>query len=314
VCRSDELKETNNMGWLTELIAHIPEILKAASVSDLSLAAFFFLVGAGLTVALMRTAPAALRLLAILIWLVASLLALLYFVHQKMPEAYVARIIGQDAEVRGSRADLDLGYVQANTPYEYRLNVRIEGDSSILEVRGFDAPLTAQIARPTADSRGNAAYGGQVLTLTLTAPVTATRQTILARLGKVQSRRGDLTLRVSYTALQSPVTVPANSGPKASGHGQDTGQTYTLCAAAPAQGDYEVVSSRYWLTGDRACNVWSWCAPAPGSARQSCFSFNMQGHSECNGGGCDATRNSEGHIEATFRLIPSTPRLTAAAG
>ena len=34
------------MEWLTELIKHTPEILKAASVSDLSLAAFFFLVGA----------------------------------------------------------------------------------------------------------------------------------------------------------------------------------------------------------------------------------------------------------------------------
>ncbi len=302
------------MEWLTELIKHTPEILKAASVNDLALAAFFFLVGAVLIFALLRNANSVIKLLAILLWLIASLGALLYFVHQKMPEPFVARIIGQDTEVRGSRADLDLGYVEANVAHEYRLNVRVEGDASTLEIRGFDAPLSADIAKPTMGSSGKVTDGGQVLTVSFAVPAAATKQTSLVRIGKVGSRRGGLTLRVSYTALQSPVTIPAKSGPKASGRGQDTGQTYTLCAEAPAQGDYEVVSSRYWLSGDRNCNAWSWCAPAPGSSRQSCFSFNMQGHSECNHGGCDATRNSEGYIEATFKLIPPTPRLTAAAG
>jgi hypothetical protein len=301
------------MEWLTELIKHTPEILKAASANDLALAAFFFLVGAVLIFGLLRNANSAIKLLAIIIWFGASLTALLYFVHQKMPELYVTRIVGQDTEVRESRADLDLGYVEASVPHEYRLNVRVEGDTAALEIRGFDAPLTAEIAKP-ADGSGKATDSGQQLTIMLNVPVTASKQTSLVRIGKVGSQRGGLTLRLSYMAVQSPVTVLANSGPKSSGHGQDTGSTYPLCADAPPQGDYEVVSSRYWLTGDRACNAWSWCAASPGSARQSCFSFNMQGHSECNGGGCDATRNSEGHIEATFKLVPSTPKLTAAAG
>ena len=300
------------MEWLTELIKHTPEILKAASANDLALAAFFFLVGAVLIFGLLRSANSAVKLLAIIIWFGASLVALLYFVHQKMPESnYVARIVGQDTEVKGHGADLNLGYVEANAPHEYRLNVKLEGDSSSLEIRGVDAPVSADIS---SDAAGNANDGGQVVTISFTVPATNGKQTSIVRIAKVGSKGGGLTIRIFYTALDSPVTVRSDSGPKSSGHGQDTGTTYPLCADAPAQGDYAVVSSRYWLTGDRVCNAWSWCGPGNSSGKQSCFSFNMQGHSECSGGGCDATRNSEGHIEATFKLVPSTPQLTAAAG
>lgn len=107
------------MEWLTELIKHTPEILKAASTNDLVLAAFFFLVGA------------------ILIF------ALLYFVHQKMPEPdYVVRMVGQDTAVKGHAADLDLGFIEANTEHQYTLNVRHEGNSSPLNILGVDPPMT----------------------------------------------------------------------------------------------------------------------------------------------------------------------------
>jgi hypothetical protein len=302
------------MEWLTELIKHTPEILKAASASDLSLAAFFFLVGAALIAVLLRSAPTAAKLIAIVVWLGASLVALLYFVHHKMVEPdYITRIVGQDTAVKGHAADLDLGLIQADAERVVQLNVRLEGNASPLRILIADAPVTAEIAAP---NEGKVNDGGQAVTVKLTVAATATRETRVVRIGKPDSKGGGLVLRVSYTALASPVSAQNDSGPKPSGNGQDTGPTYTLCAVAPAQGQYEVTSSRYWLTGDRACNAYSQCAPAPGaSGNQACFVFNMQGHSECTKplSNCPATRNSEGHIVATFKLVPSTPRLTAAA-
>jgi hypothetical protein len=303
------------MEWLTELIKHTPEILKSASGNDLALAAFFFLVGAVLIFGLLRTANSVVKLLAIIIWFGASLVALLYFVHQKMPEPnYVARIIGQDTEVKGHGADLNLGYVEANAPHEYRLNVKLEGDPSTLEIRGVDAPVSAEIS-PDAAAKGS--EGGQVVTIMFTVPITNRRQTSIVRIAKAGSKGVGLTVRIFYTALESPVTTHADSGSKPSGRGRDSSSNYSLCTEAPVQGEYTVESTGYSLTGDRVCNAWSQCAPAPGSSgKQVCFVFNMQGHSECTGpfDHCDATRNSEGHIQATFKLVPSTPQLTAAAG
>lgn len=306
------------MEWLTALIKHAPEILKAASANDLALAAFFFLVGAVLVFALLRKAKSVVKLTAIIIWFGASLVALLYFVHQKMPEAsYVTRILGQDTEVKGRSADLDLGYVVADVPHEYRLNVRVESDAETLEIRGTDAPLDAEISGAT-NGEGKVTDGGQILTINFTSPVTDGRQTSIVRVSKAGSKGPGLTLRVFYTALKSPVSAHADSGPKPSGRGQDSSQNYTLCAEAPAQGDYQIDGQpKYSLTGDRTCNAYSQCAPAPGtSAREACFVFNMQGHSECTAllSRCEATRNSEGHIDATFKLVPSPPRLIAAAG
>jgi hypothetical protein len=306
------------MESLTELIKHTPEILKAASANDLALAVFFFLVGAVLVFQLPRNANSVGKLLAIIIWFGASLVALLYFVHQKMPEAsYVTRILGQDTEVEGRSVDLDLGYVVTDVPHEYRLNVRMESDAATLEIRGTDAPLNAEISAAT-NREGKATDGGQILTIKLASPVTEGRRTSIVHVSNAGSKEPGLTLRVFYMALKSPVSVHADSGPKPSERGQDSSQNYTLCAEAPAQGDYQIDGQpNYSLTGDRACNAYSQCAPAPGtSAREACFVFNMQGHSECTGllSRCEATRNSEGHIDATFKLVPSPPRLTAAAG
>jgi uncharacterized membrane protein YjfL (UPF0719 family) len=305
------------MEWLTELIKHTPEILKAASANDLALAAFFFLVGAVLIFGLLRNASSLVKLAAIVIWCAASLVALLYFVHQKMPPPdYVVRIIGQDTAVKGHVTDLNLGFIEANAEHRYSLDVRREGSPAPLDVLSVDSPMTAEISH----ARDGAAGAGdsQTVTLKLTTPSTSGKQTSILRLGKSGGKSADgLTLRVFYTALPSPVPIHADSGPKSSGNGQDSSSNYTLCADAPAQGDYEVVSSHYWLTGDRECNHYSQCAPAPGtSGKQSCFVFNMQGHSECTKpfSNCAATRNSEGHIDASFRLIPSVTMLTAAAG
>jgi hypothetical protein len=298
------------MEWLIELIKHTPEILKAASANDLALAAFFFLVGAVLIFVLLRSANSFVKLLAIVLWLAASLVALLYFVHQKIPDPdVIARMVGQDSSVKGHAADLDLGYIAADTEYEYRLKVRLENGSSDLEIRGSDAPIQAQIASPTVES------SGQVVTIKLSAPSSGKQVSILT-IARSGTKAKGLTLRISYAAMPSPVSSRNDSGPKPSGNGQDTSSNYPLCVDAPAQGNYEVLSSRYWLTGDRECNHFSQCASSPGaSSRQVCFVFNMQGHSECTRpfSNCDATRASEGHIEASFKLVPSIPRLTAAA-
>jgi hypothetical protein len=306
------------MEWLTELIKHTPEILKAASTNDLALAAFFFLVGAILIFALLRSAPSVVKLIAVVIWFGASLFALLYFVHQKMPEPdYVVRIVGQDTVVKGHAADLDLGFIEANAEHKYTLNVRHEGDSSPLDILGVDPPMTAELSH-AAKGVGSSGDSEQTITLKLMTPSTNGRQTSILRVGKSGIKNGEgLTLRVSYVVLTSPVSAHADSGPKPSGNGQDTSMNYPLCAYAPAQGEYEVVTSHYWLTGDRVCNSWSQCAPSPeSSGKQACFVFNMQGHSECTRpfSNCAATRNSEGHIDATFKLVPSAPKLSAAAG
>ncbi len=304
------------MDALKELIKHTPEILKAASASDLSLAAFFFLLGVVLVIFLMRSATAKWKLSAIVIWFAASLVTLLYFVHQKMPEPdFVVRLIGDNTSVKGRIVDLDLGFIAADVEHDYSLNVTPDRGPSSLEVFAADPPITATIPHANFGA-GSAVAGGQTLTLSLTSPETHGRKTSIVKVGKVGSNKDGLTLRVFYSVLPASVAKHADSGPKPSGNGQDTSVNYPLCVDAPAEGDYQVdlESRRYSLTGDRECNHYSQCAPAPGTgSKQACFVFNMQGHSECKSGGCDATRNSEGHIDASFRLAPSPPRLTAEA-
>jgi uncharacterized membrane protein YjfL (UPF0719 family) len=306
------------MDALKELIKHTPEILKAASASDLSLAAFFFLLGVVLVIVLMRSAPTAWKMLAIVIWFAASLLTLLYFVHQKMPEPdFVVRIIGENTAVKGRVVDLDLGFIEADVQHQYSLNAAPDGGTSALEVLAADPPVTAKILHAS-DNAVSAVAEGQTLTLSLTSPETHGRKTSIVKIGKVGSKKDGLTVRVFFDALLASVSKHADSGPRSSGNGQDTSVNYPLCVDAPTEGDYrfDVDSRRYSLTGDRKCNEWSQCAAAPGTGpKQACFVFNMQGHSECQRAfsNCDATRNSEGHIDSTFRLTPSTPQLTSAA-
>jgi hypothetical protein len=235
-----------------------------------------------------------------------------------MPEPdFVVRIIGDNTSIKGRVVDFDLGFIEANIEHHYSLNVTPERGPSALEVFSADPPITATIPQPN-DSAASAVPAGQTLTLGLTSPETHGRKTSIVKVGKVGSNKDGLTLRVFYNVLPASVAKHADSGPKPSGNGQDTSVNYPLCVDAPAEGDYQVQidSRRYSLTGDRNCNGWSQCAPAPGTGpKQACFVFNMQGHAECTRpfSNCDATRSSEGHIDAGFRLNPSTPRLTAEA-
>jgi hypothetical protein len=227
--------------------------------------------------------------------------------------AYGVRIIGQDTVTVGSLVNFDLGYIPADTVNTYKLNIRPEARNITLRIASSDPPVDAswEIGNRTVPV---SEAGGGTLVVTINSPITSTKRVSIVTLESADSTQSaPLTLRVSFEGLQETVSSRNDSGPKPSGNGQDSSQNYQLCADPPAVGDYRIDSVGYSLTGDRQCNSWSSCQRMGGNA---CFVFNMQGHSECTRAfsGCAATRDSEGHIQATFKLQRSTPSLAALVG
>src|ERR1700682_645857 len=112
------------MNWLTEFLKQLPEIIKAASATQLSLAAAIVIAGAIVVMYLMRSVSAVWRLLAFIAWLIVALLVLWLIVDGSSNGAGCkVRVIGQEFEVVGYAVELDLGIIPASQPVETNLSI-----------------------------------------------------------------------------------------------------------------------------------------------------------------------------------------------
>jgi S1-C subfamily serine protease len=226
---------------------------------------------------------------------------------------YAMQLNGQPAVV-GRAFTVDLGTVEEGKAVSVPLAVRLVSGKRHVTVASAPAPLSV-----TSEAGGDFELTSDRpvnLTLRLDNPSVDGMQEREVRLLLPKDGTPDsgppLTVTVRWRAMKGTVEVPASSGARASGRGQDFSPQYEVCANAPADGDYIVKSGTFSLTGDRACGAWSSCLPLV-EERKYCMAFTLQGHDECLGpfSSCDPTRNSEGHVRAVFKLRPSTPRLIA---
>lgn len=220
--------------------------------------------------------------------------------------------LGGAAPIEGRSFELDLGVVPV-------------GESRSVDMAFVPVnPLLA--AQWTSSSNGvHAAWADGRATIPTTIGYNAFKVTVPAGVTGGQQGgelllSGDgreiLRLRVNLTTAPAEAVQSASSGPRASGRGQDFSEPYRMCVSAPSVGRYQVVSSERRLSGARQCGGWSTCqVDVDRDGSRACFIFTLQGHSECLRpfANCDPVRNSEGHLAARFRLIPSEPTLRVAA-
>lgn len=97
----------------------------------------------------------------------------------------------------------------------------------------------------------------------------------------------------------TPETYRSDNLP--SGHCKDFSGMYNLCSAAKPDG-WTIVSQRFQLTGDRACNAWSTCAQTVNTPTQACYQFSMQGHDEeCGHSGNTGIHFSTGVLDVVWQ-------------
>jgi len=237
--------------------------------------------------------------------------------HPSPKNVYQLRIQGQPTVTTSDNFELDLGYVEAGKELTVPLTLiaRLPGDPQ-LKITHAEQPMTVKWQAGSETIVANEQTPG-VLVLSLPAqqPDTVVRSEVRVSPASNKSLP-TMTLTVHLHTLLAVQTVEKSSGNKPSGRGQDFSGVYSFCADAPTSGNYIHVSNRFWLTGDRECGAWSNCDRTVDPAgKQVCMQFTLQGHNECLGpfANCAATRDSEGHIQATFGLVPSIPALRAVA-
>jgi hypothetical protein len=231
--------------------------------------------------------------------------------------AYELRVQGQPTVAKSDRFELELGSVEADKELTVPITLvaRLPSNPQ-LKVTHAELPVSAKW-RDSGDTivASEQTPGVLVLTIPAQAPNTEVRSEV--RVSPVSNKpMPTMTLAIHMHALPVTQTVTTSSGGKPSGRGKDFSGVYAFCADAPTSGNYVHESNRFWLTGDRECNAWSSCERTiDPAAKQVCMQFTLQGHDECLGplANCNAARDSEGHIEAKFRLVPSTPTLRVAA-
>jgi hypothetical protein len=231
--------------------------------------------------------------------------------------AYELRIQGQSTTTTGDHFALDLGYVETGK----ELTIPITLIARLPANPPLKITLAEQPVRGTWQSGTDTVVASEqtpgVLVLTIPAQNADEELRREIRISPSTNKPfPTMTLAVHLHALPATRAIENTSGDKPSGNRKDFSGVYTVCADAPSPGDYTYVSTstKYWLTGDRECNAWSTCkGTIDPNGKQVCMQFTLQGHDECPGfNGCAAMRNSEGHIQATFRLQPSRPSLHAA--
>lgn len=237
--------------------------------------------------------------------------------HPSPKNAYQLRIQGQPTITTSDNFELDLGYVEAGKELTVPLTLiaRLPGDPQ-LKITHAEQPMTVKWQAGSETVVANE-QTPSVLVLSLPAQQPDTEVRSEVRVSPAGNKSLPImTITVHLHTLLAVQTVEKSSGKKPSGRGKDYSDVYSLCADAPTPGNYIHVSNRFWLTGDRECGSWSSCNRTVDPAgKQVCMQFTLQGHDECLGpfANCAATRDSEGHIQATFRLVPSTPALRAVA-
>lgn len=88
------------------------------------------------------------------------------------------------------------------------------------------------------------------------------------------------------TGPTPPADVPPRvfekrSGPKPSGTGKAFSDKYELCSdPLPEPTNTVIVSSDFFLLGDRSCGAWSICESSIKEPTKVCWKFAMQGHDE----------------------------------
>jgi hypothetical protein len=229
--------------------------------------------------------------------------------------AYQLRIQGQPTVTNSDQFELDLGFVEAEKELTIPITLiaRLPGNPQ-LKVTLAEQPLTASW-----QSGGDAVVANEqtpaVLIVSIPPQRANTEMRSELRVSATSTKpMPTMTLAVHLQSLPSRQAVSERSGDKRSGRGKDYSDVYTVCARAPSPGDYVHESHDYRLSGDRNCGSWAKCdVKVDPSLKQVCLHFTLQGHDECLRpfANCDATRESEGHIRATFRLVPSTPALRA---
>ncbi|HEX6640721.1 MAG TPA: hypothetical protein VF215_06385, partial [Thermoanaerobaculia bacterium] len=231
--------------------------------------------------------------------------------------AYQVRIQGQAALTNSDKFELDLGFVEAGKELTIPIDViaRLPGNPP-LKITHREQPLSGKWENGSdAVVASEQSPGVLVLSVPAQQPNTELRSEVRVSPNSPKPFP-TMTLAVHLHALPATQTVSRSSGSRPSGRGKDFSGVYSICADAPTQGNYVHVSNRFWLTGDRECNAYSNCDRTVDPAgKQVCMQFTLQGHDECLGpfANCDATRDSEGHVEAIFRLVPSPPTLRVAA-
>jgi hypothetical protein len=94
-----------------------------------------------------------------------------------------------------------------------------------------------------------------------------------------------------------------------SGQGSDFSPPYEICSP-PARPGFVVKSTEFQLRGDRSCGAWATCEQKPSSsAQQACWTFRLQGHSECTPffGACASVRQSIGILRITYTHVGESP-------
>ncbi len=219
--------------------------------------------------------------------------------------------LGGAAPIEGRSFELDLGVVPAGGSRS--VDLAFVPVNPLLAAQWTSASSGVQVA--WADGRTTVPTTIGYNAFKVTVPAAAADGQLGGELLLSGDGREILRLRVSLTSAPAEAVQSASSGPRASGRGQDFSEPYRVCVSAPSVGRYQVVSSERWLSGARQCGGWSTCqVDVDRDGSRACLVFTLQGHSECLRlfANCDAVRNSEGHITARFRLIPSEPTLRVA--
>lgn len=297
---------------LPALLKALPDVLKAASATELSLAAFFFLLGVVLIAYLMRDTKAGWRFGALALWFVAAVILFVLLVGLPKSAGYHVRVSGQDTDFLGTTFALDLGQVAAGQDKVIALEVRPDANQRSFRIASVEAPLAAKWEPGDQEADLSREQTGHLVLRAATGAV-GERQTREVRIAPTTGHLvPPLVLKVSLQAVDATKVVDASSGPRASGRGKDYSGIYSVCTAAPAPGDYILATSETSLSGDRSCGAWSTCTPRRSDdGKAACLDFTLQGHDECLGpfSHCNPAPTSEGHVHATYHLREPSPRL-----
>lgn len=239
----------------------------------------------------------------------AALTGLIYALAGPRGPTFSIRLDGQNDSVRATHARLDLGYIAADRPSQYRLRLSAINETDRLRAGGSESGVEWKWESGAAVDEVDTG-GSSVLLLTIDKPWPGTEKTAVVRLVPEGSPNGTAAITVHYTAVASAVAVESNELEQQSGAGKDFSKPYYACVSSPSPGNYAVIPASIvtWLTGDRACNSYATCDQRvdTGGAR-ACLVFTLQGHDEED----PKTRSSTGHIRASFGLTASTPSLSA---
>lgn len=95
------------------------------------------------------------------------------------------------------------------------------------------------------------------------------------------ARSPELPTSTAVPAESTTTTVfEKRSGSRPSGPGKSFSQPYELCSDPLPDPAMTIVSSDFFLLGDRSCGSWATCEPSVKEPTRVCWKFTLQGHDE----------------------------------